>query len=712
MRITLHQCGQGRHFQDVPAGRYDIEYTDSTHLQPTEWVRLATLDVRSSVIPGNDDSREQFYTLTKAIGILPKSTQASSSGPKSEKSDTGGEDHRRIRTIEDTLALALGRVGLLAPEVSEELLEQLLRLDEQEGIVIVPDTNALHNGAIHWLLRVLHRHSVWLMPVVASMTTIQTRDATVKGLVNKSRISNLGQALRSRGLVNGALGLLERNRGRCQVVEIDSSLLRYQKMASPSGTDPDQGDVLEDRLIIEAIHSVLRSMRSRIPRRVVTSDVHVARILAAEGIEVIFVPTITLADTAVGCLRYDALAREFVGAPLRAVAWELAHAFGSIRLRNDKMKLATLECYWPGKTPTEWASEMLLCTFEQVNGAAPTLDRKTEKPGIIGAGGDAGQADRSTANGSLAAASGSQDIVGPPAAGGAEQKPGANTQVARPAGKQAVRPTQIKRFVPITTAIPRASLPQMLRLLGVTRRLGQSTAEGIVAELQDGKISADTARRPLEILRRIRLLDQTEDTYRPTSDVELIDVALRTSDLDLLSSVLERFDPYRLFLEALRSYRQLKRSEVVPVIHDLVGAAGAVESERLPRFHILLGQAWTMGDLILDGSQRPTDRDATDAFETAFHEVASVGIARVLDLLPRFCTLTRTSPWAAKRQIERFVAARVLPEYSFQPAAGTKPVTRDETIAGTLDDAAPEPVVVDRLYLGERPVFTIEGPSR
>ena len=263
MRVTLHQCGHGRHLHGVPAGRYAFEYTDSTHLHPTEWVRLVTLDVRPTIIPLEDNNTEQFYTLTKAIGTLPGNARPSGISTTGAKSDVVGDNNRRVRTIEDTLALALGRIGLLAPEVSSDLLEQLLALDEQDGVIIIPDTNALHNGAIHWLLRILHRQPVWLMPVVASMTTIQTRDAIVKGLVNKFKISNLSQALRSRGLVNGALGLLERNRGRYQVLEIDASLLRYQKMASPSSSDPDQGDVLEDRLIIEAIHSVLRSMRSR-----------------------------------------------------------------------------------------------------------------------------------------------------------------------------------------------------------------------------------------------------------------------------------------------------------------------------------------------------------------------------------------------------------------------------------------------------------------
>ena len=41
--------------------------------------------------------------------------------------------NRKIRTIEDTLALALGRVGLLSPEIPAELLEQLLDLGDQDG---------------------------------------------------------------------------------------------------------------------------------------------------------------------------------------------------------------------------------------------------------------------------------------------------------------------------------------------------------------------------------------------------------------------------------------------------------------------------------------------------------------------------------------------------------------------------------------------------
>jgi hypothetical protein len=681
MRLTLEDCGKGRHLQQLVAGQYTVSYTDSTHLQSDEWIQLGKIDVHASDIPLEGSASEQFYTFTKSVSGLP------AGGAKAD----GDEHRRRVRVIDDTLALALARVGLLRPEVSTELLEQLVRLDGQDGVVIVPDTNALHNGAVHWLLRVLNRPSVWLMPVVASLTTIQARDATIKSLVNKSKIANITQALRSRGLVNGALGLLERNKGRCQVVEIDPSLLRYQKMASSSGTDPDQGDVLEDRLIIEAIHGVLRSMRSRTARRVVTSDVNIARVLSAEGIETLFIPNISLGSAPVECLRYEPLARGFVGAPLRALAWELAHAFGTVRLTRGSDYTATLECYWPAKTPSEWATETLRCSFSQ--GSVTGSDVAPPAATLVAAVEPAPQSASDFSEEQRGSASGAQPEVTRSRKTTTRQPPRKLTTAAAP------------------TPIPRATLPQMLRMLGGARRIGGGTVEAIT-NAGGEPLTIDKAKRPLEILRRIGLLDQRDTIYRPTADVGTVDAALAAGDLDALSAVLERFTAYRLFLQALRDRGSVRRDAIVSLVQELVGKAGVEESERLPRFHILLGQAWTNGDSVMDGSNRPTDRDAADAFEQAFSEVSSVGIAKVIDLLPRFCELSRMTPWAAKQRIEKFVAARALPDYSFQPAAGAKPITRDEVIAGSLDKVRTEPVVIDRFYLGERPVLTVEGPAR
>lgn len=753
--ITLQECRTQALLSSLPAGQYNLEYHDATHLSADDWVRLALVDVRATSVPNGEDLTErldQFYTLSAALGDLPEKPKAGAA-PKNKgegAQDPVADYERRVRTVLDAMSLALARLGLITPEADETLLQAVAALNEEDGVVLIPDTNALHNGAMHWLLKILRTPAVWVLPLVASMTTVQTRDASLKGMLSKFRFANVKQALRSRGLVNGTLGLIERNRGRMQVVEIDPSLLRYQKMASGNGSDPDQSDVLEDRLIIEGIHGILRSMRSRTARRVVTSDVNIARVLAAEGVDTLFVPTIALGSRVIECLRYDPLMRGFAGAPIDALLWEFAHAFGAVRLARGGVPIARADCYWAGKSPADWKAERLICDFSgvapvsvsadadgsvEVGGdtqpipadtvvAMPPADQRPNAPGngtpanpnlvpAIAPHTEQGRGSADSAGAGLA----DNDVAASDGRGRATVAVKRETGVIEAARASARRPQRnatgkiLERKPPATTLLPRASFPQALRLLGAARRIGSGTIEDALGASGES-ITVDTARRGFEILRRANLIALDGGLVRTTPDAELVSNLLRQGDLDGVSAVFERFEPYRAFLDAMREHGEIGRGTVVDALQRRIGPVGTYEAERLPRFHILLGQVWTDGDRYVDGSRRPTDRDATDAFSAAFEQTSSVDLAQVLNLLPRFSALTRQSPWAAKRQIERLIAERLLPEYRFQPAAGGRPVARDEVIAGPLESPSTQPVIIDRLQLGERPVFTVGGPAR
>ncbi|RUX31899.1 hypothetical protein EOA13_02630 [Mesorhizobium sp. M7A.F.Ca.US.011.01.1.1] len=678
--FTLDQCRRQGKLHGLAKGKYVIEYNDSTHLSQDQWVRLAEVDVRAAAIPMGEEDTEQFYTIRKDIGPLP-----------AEKADDASK--RNARILHDTLSLALARAGILAPDIPNELFIELLTLGEEDGVIVVPDTNALHNGALHWLLQVLKRPAVWILPLAASLTTVQQRDAMVKSLVGKANLGNLTKALRSRGLVNGALGLLLRNRSRSQVVELDHSLLRYQKTGSNSGSDPDNSDVLEDRLIIEGIHGVLRTMRTRSTRRVITSDVNMARVLEAEGIDTLFVPSISMGSAPIDCIRYDALACRFLGAPLCSVIWELVHAFGSIRLMKEPTPIATFDCFWPGKSPADWSSESLSCTFS---------DRP--KPPSLRRGGNQDESEPD----------------GKPETERREDRKNAPFRVAR--GERTREKVTMRAglstdtlktptvSVRLGTILPRASLPQAFKFLGTVRRLnGAKPAQ--IAELSPGT-TPDTVRRAFELLRRIGLLDDDAGTFRATRDADAVEKALGREDLDAVSLIIQRFEPYAAFLELLQSLGEIQRGGVVPLLQQRFGSIGAEEGGRLPRFHSLLGQAWTDGDVIRDGSRRLTDRDAGEAFDRAYAATSVDGLAKVIELLPLLCKTEHISPWAVKKQIERFIAEGLLPEYRFEPSAGGKPVSRDEILSGQLEDLTTRPVIIDRLHIGERPVFTIGGPSR
>jgi hypothetical protein len=316
MFITEADFRQLSAYENLPDDSYVISYHDNTHLPDDEWVPLIELSTKSPASSLTLDTVEKYYIIR-------------SLRPSNDLS----QDQERV--LVDALSLSIARTGLLSPNLSEEIYRDVLKLSNQDGVILVPDTNAFYNGALHWLFRVLHNSQIWLLPFVVSLIQIQQRDTLLKGLVNKKNKSNCAQALRSRALVNASMGLLERYRNHYQVLELDPSLLRYMPPAGRGTVDPDEGDVLEDRLLIEGVHAIFSATRTRATQRVVTSDVLLARILHTEGIPTLFLAAPLLDDKAVSCIRYNPIARSFYGAPLSSLLWDLTHTFSSIRVAHS-----------------------------------------------------------------------------------------------------------------------------------------------------------------------------------------------------------------------------------------------------------------------------------------------------------------------------------------------------------------------------------------
>jgi hypothetical protein len=232
---------------NLAAGSYELEYHDNTHMTDGQWSPLLEVTINTRSSGTSTGSAEFYYTLQRSghVGAVPP-------------------EHTRV--VDDTISLSLTRLGLLSPLVAPKFYRDIVELSDEEGIVVVPDTNALYNGCLHWLLRVLQRSKIWVLPLVVSLTQIQQRDVHLKALVGKRLAKNLSQALRSRALVNASLGLLERYRTQYQVVELDPSLLRYVKPSGRGTADADDSDILEDRLLIEVRRRLPRTKRCW-PRR-------------------------------------------------------------------------------------------------------------------------------------------------------------------------------------------------------------------------------------------------------------------------------------------------------------------------------------------------------------------------------------------------------------------------------------------------------------
>jgi hypothetical protein len=595
MLLTLKQALNDRLIAGLPAGHYSIEYWDKTHSEanPERWTALFDVDLRRT--PESIASEAHSYY---ELALHP---------------NFSGQLHvpGHERQLCDALAQVLLRVALMQPLVGPEGLRDILDLKRHQAVVLVPDTNALSNGTMQWLVQALAPVQVWMLPVAISLTTAQRHDEHLKALWRNPLPRHLPRALRSRGLISGMLGFLRRHEDQYQVIEVDPQLLRY--FAPPKGgSDPDEGDVLEDRLFIEAIHGYFRTTRSRGERRVVTSDVFLTRVLEAEGIPVLSMNVPVLSDTPLRCLRYDPLASAFAGAPLLALLWELSHTFASIRLKDQNNDSAIeLRAHWPNKSGDDWRNERLNIDVADVR----------------------------------------TDPLGSPMA---PKEGPAPAQPSQPMHR-AYGPERQHAFT--SARLPAASFLAVLRLGGAVLA-GSTTLPNAVEAIQPPhRPSEEVARMAAEFLWRAGFLHVTPSlTITPDRSLHALDEALLSQDLDPASALLTRFAPYMVVLEALKSQGSAAADEMLPILSSELGDAPSKEAvDRLVRVPVYLGQAWTDGPRIRNGANRPTKAQLASATSTAFDQLATDGLCAVGDLLPHICRELLMSPWAAGRALSSLV---------------------------------------------------------
>lgn len=686
MRLTVDQFLLEEPYVRLKEGHFVLAYNDSTHMKAIEWLDLLRIEIQQAPHGRTFDEAERFYRLEHLLERLP-----------ANKTDPA--------QLRDLLALSFTRLGLLEPELPGDLFEQVRSLHDENGIVLIPDSNSLYNGSLHWLLHVLRQSTVWILPFVISLTQIQERDARLKGLVNKREAKNARQALRLRGTINASLGLLQRHKSRYQVLELDPTLLRYLRMtANAEG----EGNILEDRLLIEGVHAVLRATRTRAKQLVVTSDVLMARVLEAEGISHLYLPSPKLPEGSLGCVRYNSLARTFAGAPLRLLLWDLAHCLASIRFTSEVDGSSfTLSAYWPEKTPEDWRLERLEFRSVGAPGAVatepdPTASRK-------GAG-------RASAN-ALGGPEPSGDALPAIDSNGRRQAPRRKAklqEIADSARARLARHAAAKARAPGDAYLPRASLVQVLKVGGSLRSLKQGDLTAIVENMPSvDRPTPEIARRALQILQRLGAALHEGAEYLATSKLDQMNDELAAQNLDSLSSHFIKFAPYELILRVLQEKERLNKEDVEPILREAAKSdLNTDAASRLPRFHVLLGQAWTDGDFTVDGSRRPADDEFRVAFSGCFSELARDGLAKVGELLPSLCRTLRMSPWAAARRIDSLVRAGGLEGFAFQPAAGRRPIVKDKVVSGQLDSVTEVGVPMDRLLIAGRPVFTVAGDTR
>ena len=654
----------------LKAQEYRIEYTDSTHCDEGVWTPLLTVtpEFPPNGLLGAEDS-QPFYWIA-----------ASAAKPKNVKSPDD--------VIRDAIVQVLMRASILPPQIETETLKDIFGLSNAGAVVLIPDTNALSTGTLHWLINALSNTQVWLLPVVVSLIQVQQRDVLLKSLVGKRRPVNLSRALRSRQLINASLSLLERHRERYQVLEVDPQLLRYVRPAGSGTADHDESDVLEDRLLLEAVHSILRATRSRSEKRVVTSDVLLARMLRTEGVRTIFLQKPALPAGRFPCIRYEPLAKSFVGSPLPTLLWELTHTFAVIRMVDSASEsIIQLEAYWPEKSAADWARQCLLVSWLEPPEHTYAANSGLEPSG----GGD-------PAEGIMQSSLGGESM--------AEANP-PQAEDSSPAQQPAAVISALSSAV-----LLEVSFPQVLRL-GNAILEGPGQLADILTRFHEGiRPSSEIARLAAEMLVRAGLVELRAGALIPRDRLSQLATALDEANLDAASKIWENYEAYAIVKGLIQANGSVKAEETYKTIIKVLGKAPSKEgSDRLWRIPVYLGQAWSDGAELLDGSNRPTREKVVEKFLVLFEELQQDGLCLLSNIVPRLCHELEISPWAAAREIQISVEDGSLPTVSFQPSVGKRLVARDQVVVRKDGQIQTVAVPIDRLEIGGRPVFAVARGS-
>lgn len=257
--------------------------------------------------------------------------------------------------------------------------------------------------------------------------------------------------------------------------------------------------------------------------------------------------------------------------------------------------------------------------------------------------------------------------------------------------------------------LPEVSLASILRLAGALAAGGAGPLSSVGTRVSAATpLGRDPLRMAAEVLVRSGLASVSPDGQLSPSPLLMgLDQALQQEDLDGASRVFCAYRPYAIVLAVLYEAGSIDRNEAHTVLRERVGGGSREAIARLLRFPVYLGQAWTDGGVIRDGSARSSEDEVVNTFVTSFAYVGREGLASVEELLVAICRALRSAPWFIARRIGDALARGRLSEFVFQAAAG-RPIRRiDEIVRGSLVAIRLEPVPIDRLHIAGKPVFSV-----
>ena len=347
-------------------GKWEVSYTDETHLKKCEYVKLGEITIDASeetaqnypvlpfvFLPVCDQEVEcRFSELielhvselskelekTKQSNTLKEQVKSLNQKLEALKRQKNTLKEQAKKVICDQLADSMTRTGLLRPEfwlMEEQItemrfLEVMRKLSKDRGyLILVVDTSALRRAAISFLHKTLSDVPIWTIVPVFVMTEIQRQAHELKKIwfssKNRTELKNCK-----------VLGM------RPQVSTISRELnhIRQWRPIEMLTTLPEhlgQFDGISriDRLIIESMKNLKRDRGLHQGIYLLTGDKDMASLAALENQGSLHVGVPTL-SAEISSVRYDSHNDRLVLTPVHYLLWDFAQVFSTIRVENKE----------------------------------------------------------------------------------------------------------------------------------------------------------------------------------------------------------------------------------------------------------------------------------------------------------------------------------------------------------------------------------------
>lgn len=313
-------------------GEWKISYTDATHLDESQYVKLGKITI------DEDEITAKEYPILP-FTFKPVKDQEIESCFSKYSNETKQFD-RAKGFIHDELLDSVIRTGLLRPKfclmrnqyIEKKFKTVMAKLSVNGYLILVIDTSALRRSVVSFLHKTLSTVLIWTVVPVFTMTEVQRQ---AKKLSEKWKKMNRG----TQPHIGKCDILTERPQVSC--ISRELSHIRQWRPLEILTTLTEHliqsnGHSNIDRLIIESTKNLKRDRGLQESVYLLTGDKDMASLATLENLDCLHIG-VTQLPSEVSSVRYDSHNEGIILTPIHYLLWDLAQVFSTIRFESKQL---------------------------------------------------------------------------------------------------------------------------------------------------------------------------------------------------------------------------------------------------------------------------------------------------------------------------------------------------------------------------------------